>query len=107
MDALVPPLKQAEEAISPPKQAKEAETQEEAEMPLLTRDGKEEKEEMEEKEGEREKWKEKKESNLWDSIDALALRAILENQTREYIAKSCYAKMHLDGRRRAAEPPSW
>jgi hypothetical protein len=65
-------------------------------MPLLTRDGKEEKEEKEEKVGEREKWKEKKESNLWDSMDALALRAILENKTREHIGKSCYTKVHLD-----------
>jgi hypothetical protein len=96
MDALVPPLKQVEEAISPPKQAKEEETQEEAEMPLLTRDGKEEKEEKEEKEGEREKWRENRESNLWDSMDALALRAILENKTREHTARSCYTKVHLD-----------
>jgi hypothetical protein len=48
------------------------------------------------KEGEREKWKEKKESNLWDSIDALALGAILEDKTRERIAKSYYKMVHLD-----------
>jgi hypothetical protein len=41
--------------VPPLKQTKEAKTQEEAEMPLLTRDGKEEEEEKEEKEWEREK----------------------------------------------------
>jgi hypothetical protein len=49
-----------------------------------------------EKEEERERWKEKKESNLWDSMDALALQAILEDKTREHIAKSCYTNVHLD-----------
>jgi hypothetical protein len=86
MDAPLPPLKQAEEA----------ETREGAEMPLLTGDGKEGKEEKEEKEGVREEWKEKKESNLWDSMDALALRAILEDKTREHIAKSYYTNVHPD-----------
>jgi hypothetical protein len=84
------------EAVPPLKQEEEAETQEGAEMPILTGDGKEEKEEKEEKEREREKWKEKTESNLWDSMDALALRAILEDKTRGHIAKSCYTTVHLD-----------
>jgi hypothetical protein len=75
------------------KQAEEVDTLEGAEMPLPTRDGKEEKEEKEE---ERQKWKEKNVNNLWDSVDALALRAILEDKTREHIAKSCYTKVHLD-----------
>jgi hypothetical protein len=65
-------------------------------MPPPTGDGKEKKEEKEEKEGKREKWKEKKEINLWDSMDALGLRAILEDKTREHIAKSCHMKVHLD-----------
>jgi hypothetical protein len=73
MDALLPPLRQAEEAVPPLIQAEEAEIQEGAEMPLLVGDRKDEKEEKEEKEREREVWKEKKGSNLWDMMDALAL----------------------------------
>jgi hypothetical protein len=77
-------------------QAEEAETRERAEKPPLVGDRKEEKEEKEEKEREREEWKEKKESNLWDSMDVLALRAILEDKTWEHIAKLCHTKVHLD-----------
>jgi hypothetical protein len=58
--------------------------------------GKEEQEESEEKEAKRGEWKEKNESNLRESMDALALQAVLEDNTKEYSAKSCYTKVHLD-----------
>jgi hypothetical protein len=96
MDALLPPLKQAEKAVPPLKQAEGAEIQEGAEMPLQMMKGKEEQEEGEEKEGKRKEWKKGKESNLRESMDALALRAVLGDKTREYIAKSCYTKVHLN-----------
>jgi hypothetical protein len=50
----LPPLKQAEEELPPLKQAEETGIQEEAEIPPLVGDRKEEKEEKEEKERERE-----------------------------------------------------
>jgi hypothetical protein len=51
MYELLPALKKAQDAVPPLKQAEEAWTQEEPEMPFLTRGGKKEKEEMEEGRG--------------------------------------------------------
>jgi hypothetical protein len=82
--------------MPPLKQAEEAEIQEGVERPLQMMKGKEEQEESGEKEGKREEWKEKKESNLRESMDALALRAVLEDKTKEHSAKSCYTKVLLD-----------
>jgi hypothetical protein len=86
MDALLPP----------PEQTEEAEIQKGTNESPSAGKGREEKEEKEEKERGKEEWKEKKATNLWDKVDVLALRAILSDMTREHIAKSCYAKVHLD-----------